>query len=85
MANKMENINGDNHPILNVVLGLIAVITGASSGFGNITVDELDYYDKLMAVILKGVSIISFLLIVVLNLNRVIKLVKDWFKTKKDV
>ena len=83
MQNKMENSN-TGHPVLTLILGVIALVTGSQSWFGNITAEDLDFADKLLAVILKGVSIISFLLIVFLNLNKIFKMIKGWFNLKNN-
>lgn len=80
----MADLDSGNHPILNIVLMVVAVVTGAKGLHNNFTAEELDYYDKILAIFLKGVSILSFLLIIALNLNKLVVKIRTFFKDKKD-
>ena len=73
-----------NHPVLNIVLGLIATISGvAGMNMEAITMEDLQFYDMVLAMVLKAVSIVSFLVLIALNLGKLTQKVKEWF-SKKD-
>jgi hypothetical protein len=72
------------HPVLNMVLIIVAVGTGVSGSAHNITKEDLEFYDMLLAVVLKAVSILSFTVILLLNFQKLIKMFFTWFKPKKD-
>jgi hypothetical protein len=62
----------DAQELLNTKLGLI--LGAATAG---LTLADIDL---IMAIILKGVSIISFTIVIVLNFGKLINKVKEWFK-----
>ena len=67
----MDNLGTNNHPILQVTLLVIASITGITGDLGQV--------DILLSIVLKAVSIISFLLVIIINFSKLI----NWMKTKK--
>ena len=72
------------HPILNLVLGIIATISGAAGmNLEALTMADLQYYDIVLALILKGVSIVSFLVLIILNIGKLSAKIKTWFSSKK--
>ena len=75
---------GNGHPVLTPVLAFVAIATGVSGSAHNITMEYLEFYDMVLAMALKAISILSFAIIVLLNVNKLIKLIVSWFKHKKD-
>lgn len=73
-----------NHPVLNIILGIIATISGAAGmNLEALTMADLQYYDMVLALVLKGVSILSFLLLIILNIGKLTAKLKAWFSNKK--
>jgi hypothetical protein len=66
----MENSVNTHNPAFDVIVFLIASTTGA---FGDLA--ELDLF---MSIILKGVSIISFTALIIINWSTVMKILKRW-------
>lgn len=69
------------HAILDVLLLTLGTATGVVGEV--ITVETLEYYDTILSLVLKGVSILSFLVVLILNANKLVKMVKRWFKPEK--
>ena len=58
--------------LLSTKLGLIL---GASTA--SLTLADIDL---IMAILLKGVSIISFTIVIILNFDKLVNKIKEWFK-----
>ncbi len=78
----MAVANVDNNPVMTIILLAVAATSGIKGM--NISEEELDYYNKLLALVLKGVSIISFILLILLNFQKLFKMVVSLFSSKKN-
>ena len=54
----------------------LAVLTGAGG-------ELLDQIDLLMGIVLKGLSIISFIIVITINWNKFIRTIKVWISSRK--
>jgi len=59
-----------------ILLTKIFLLVGAATG----TLDALKEADLIMGMVLKGVSIISFLVVIGLNLPKLIRMIKIYLK-----
>ena len=74
-----------NHPVLNIVLSVIATVSGVvGMKMEAITMADLEFYDLILAMVLKGVSTLSFIILIALNFGKLISKMKEWFSNKKD-
>ena len=62
----------DNHDLLSTKIGLI---------LGTITAGlTLADFDLILGIVLKGVSILSFLVVIALNIDKLFEKIKKWIK-----
>jgi len=67
------------HVLTDILLLTVGAATGGISEA--MSINDLQYYDIVLALILKAVSILSFLVVLILNANKLGKMIKGWFIT----
>lgn len=72
----MPHTEVSDHPVMNIGLTILATITGLFGG------TQLADIDIILAIILKAVSILAFTALVIINWNKVIKILTG--KENKD-
>lgn len=71
------------HPILSTIFFVIASVTGmAGMNMEAMTMEDLQFYDMVLAILLKVVSIFSFVILVALNIGKLFKMIKAILKGK---
>lgn len=79
----MDNLHHDsNLPILNTILTFIAITSGGvGTAISKLSLEDLSRYDLISGIVLKWVSIISVLLLIILNFSKIITGITKFFKS----
>ncbi len=72
------------HPVLSMIFFVIASISGAvGMNYEAMTMEDLKFYDMVLAIVLKAVSIVSFIILIALNAGKLKEKLNTWFAKKK--
>jgi hypothetical protein len=81
----MDNMGHDVTTPVNAVLLITASVTGSIGTYiGSLSSDDLDRIDKISGIGLKWISILSFAILIAINIGTIVKMIskciKSWFK-----